>query len=71
MEKLLYTPSEIIQRNPVLSKKNWTAQRVGQLFAMQLVSGVNAGRVVLIDEDDVLRLFFFRFPSLMHPTPLV
>ncbi len=67
MKNILYTPSEIIERNPVLKKKNWTAQKVGQLFAMQLVSGTR-GRVALIDENDVLRIFYFAFPSLMQGT---
>jgi len=69
MKTMYYTPTEIIQRNPVLSAKGWTPQNIGQLLAMQLINGTK-GRVALIDEDDVLRLFYSRFPKLLHPTPL-
>ena len=48
---------------------NWTAQRIGQLFVMQLVSGIK-GRYALIDENSVLRLFYSHFPNLMQTTPL-
>lgn len=63
---MLYTPLEIIQRNPILKKKNWTAQTIGYLFKYQLISGKKTSRYALINEDDVLRLFYFRFPSLMQ-----
>ena len=69
MKTPLYTPSEIVERNPILRRKNWTAQRIGQLLVMQLVSGVK-GRYALIDENSVLRLFYSHFPNLMQTTPL-
>jgi len=69
MKTPLYTPSEIVERNPILRRMNWTAQRIGQLFVMQLVSGVK-GRYALIDENSVLRLFYSHFPNLMQTTPL-
>lgn len=70
MKTMLYTPTEIIERNPVLGRKNWTAQNIGQLLKMQLISG-KPGRVALIDEGSVLRLFYTNFPSLLQPSPLV
>lgn len=70
MKVMLYTPSEIVERNPILKLKNWTAQRLGQLLAMELVSGKKGGRVALIDEQDVLRLFYTNFPKLLQTTPL-
>ena len=70
MKVMLYTPSEIVERNPILKLKNWTAQRLGQLLAMELVSGKKGGCVALIDEQDVLRLFYTNFPKLLQTTPL-
>lgn len=61
--KILYTPTEIINRNPRL-RQVWNAQQIGYLFKLQLVNGERRSRYSLVDEDDVLRLFFFRFPSL-------
>lgn len=69
MKTPLYTPSEIVERNPILRRMNWTAQRIGQLFVMQLVSGIK-GRYALIDENSVLRLFYSHFPNLMQTTPV-
>lgn len=62
-QKFLYTPAEIIQRNPKLARV-WNAQQIGYLFLLQLVSGRKNKHNTLLDEDDVLRVFFFRFPSL-------
>ena len=69
MKTMLYTPTEIVQRNPILARKHWTAQNIGQLLAMQLISG-KRGRVALVDESSVLRLFYTNFPSLLQPSPL-
>lgn len=60
--KILYTPTEIINRNPRL-RKVWDAQQIGYLFKLQLVNGERRSRYALLDEDDVLRLFYFRFPK--------
>lgn len=68
MKAILYTPSEIVERNPILAKMQWTAQRIGQLLSMQLISG-KKGRYALIDENSVLRLFYSHFPNLMQTTP--
>ena len=69
MKAIMYTPTEIIQRNPVLGRMNWTAQNIGQLLKMQLISG-KPGRVALIDESSVLRLFYTNFPTLLQPSRL-
>lgn len=61
-KKILYTPAEIINRNPRL-RQVWNAQYIGYLFKLQLVNGERRSRYALIDEDDVLRLFYFRFPK--------
>lgn len=66
MKKILYTPSEIINRNPILKKVNWTAQSIGYLFKLQLVKGERRSRFSLIDEDDVLKIFYTHFPSFIH-----
>ena len=59
---MLYTPTEIIKRNPRL-RTVWSAQEIGYLFKLQLVNGERRSRYALVDEDDVLRLFYFRFPK--------
>ena len=64
-QKILYTPSEIISRNPCL-RKVWNAQQIGYLFNLQLVNGERRSRYALLDEDDVLRLFYFRFPKYLQ-----
>lgn len=64
-KKILYTPTEIINRNPRL-RQVWTAQEIGYLFKLQLVSGERRSRYALIDEDEVLRLFYYRFPKYMQ-----
>ena len=63
--KILYTPTEIINRNPRL-RQVWTAQEIGYLFKLQLVNGERRSRYALIDEDEVLRLFYYRFPKYMQ-----
>ena len=68
-EKKYYTPSEILRRNPIL-KKRWTAQTIGYLFKYQIVKGIKKARYNLIDEDSVLKIFYFSFPSLLHPSPV-
>jgi hypothetical protein len=62
---MLYTPTEIIKRNPRL-RTVWSAQEIGYLFKLQLVNGERRSRYALVDEDDVLRLFYFRFPKMMQ-----
>ena len=64
-QNILYTPTEIITRNPRL-KKVWTAQDIGYLFKLQLVDGERRSRYALLNEDDVLRLFYFRFPKFVQ-----
>ena len=64
-KKILYTPTEIIKRNPRLQMV-WNAQQIGYLFNLQLVNGERRSRYALVDEDDVLRLFYFRFPKMMQ-----
>lgn len=61
--KLLYTPAEIISRNPKVAQV-WNAQQVGYLLHLKLVAGRKTKHNTLLDEDDVLRIFFYRFPSL-------
>lgn len=65
MEASLYTPAEIVQRNPILLKRDWTAQNIGYLFKLQLVDGVRKSRCAYIDEVSVLRLFYSHFPTLL------
>jgi len=57
----LKSPSQIIEENPGVAK-HWTAQDIGQLLRMKLVSGTkpNNGRSgSLIEEKDVLKMFRF------------
>lgn len=61
--KFLYTPTEILSRNPKLAKV-WNARDIGYLFMLKLVAGRKTKHNTVLDEDDVLRVFFFRFPSL-------
>lgn len=69
-DNLLFTPAEIIRRNPFLKKK-WTAQSIGYLFKLQIVKGVRKSRFALVDESDVLKIFFFSFPSFLQGLPVV
>ena len=66
MKTIFYTPKEIIERNPILSRAKWTAQSIGYLFKLQLVRGQKTSRVNLIDENDVMKLFYFSFPEYLH-----
>lgn len=66
MKTIFYTPKEIIERNPILSRVQWTAQSIGYLFKLQLVRGKKTSRVNLIDETDVMKLFYFTFPEYLH-----
>lgn len=66
MKTILYTPAEIIIRNPVLKRAKWTAQSIGYLFKLQLVRGEKRSRFNLIDENDVMKLFYFSFPEYLH-----
>ncbi len=61
--KFLYTPTEILERHPNI-RQVWNAQQLGYLFNLKLVAGRKNKHCTLLDEDDVLRIFFFRFPSL-------
>lgn len=68
-EQKFFTCTEILRRNPILSKR-WTPQSIGYLFKLQIVSGIKKARYNLINEDDVLKIFYFSFPSLLHPSPV-
>lgn len=67
--QMYYTPTEIITRNPIL-KKHWTAADVGYLFKLQIVRGEKKSRYTLLDEVDVLRIFYFSFPELLQHSPV-
>lgn len=67
--KELYTAAEIVRRNPIILKY-WTAADVGYLFKMQIVHGLKKTRSNLINETDVLKIFYLTFPRLMHPLPV-
>ena len=66
MKTILYTPAEIIIRNPILKRVKWTAQSIGYLFKLQLVRGEKRSRFNLIGETDVMKLFYFTFPQYLH-----
>lgn len=70
MKKIFYTPAEIMRRNPVLYNAGWSAQSIGYLFKLKLVNGERRSRFALIDEDDVLRIFYFRFPKFVQAPPV-
>ena len=62
-QKFLYTPSEIISRNPRLAKV-WNVRDIGYLYMLKLVAGRKTKHNTMLDEEDVLRIFYFRFPPL-------
>lgn len=68
-KKTLYTATEIVKRNPLIKSK-WTAADIGYLFKMQIVKGEKRQRYNLINEDDVLRIFYISFPSFIHHLPV-
>lgn len=74
MEGNFYTPTEIVNRNPILLQRNWTAQNIGYLYNCHLLNGIRKSRCTYLDEASVLRLFFINFPTLLiikQPSPLV
>ena len=62
MKTILYTPQEIINRNPIL-KEVWTAQSIGYLIKCQLFKAVKTSRYNLLDEKEVLKFFYTNFPE--------
>ena len=68
-KKILYTPSEIVSRNPIL-RTIWNAQSIGYLIKLQLIKAVNTSRYNLVDEDEVLRFFYSNFPKFLHHSPV-
>ncbi len=67
--KVLYTPSEIVSRNPIL-RTIWNAQSIGYLIKLQLIKAVKTSRYNLLDEDEVLRFFYSNFPKFLHHSPV-
>jgi len=67
--KILYTPMEIILRNPVL-RSIWDAQSIGYLIKLQLIKAKVTSRYKLVDEDEVLHFFYTNFPKYLHPSPV-
>lgn len=67
--KILYTPMEIILRNPVL-RSIWDAQSIGYLIKLKLIKAKETSRYKLVDEDEVLRFFYSNFPKYLHPSPV-
>lgn len=67
--KILYTPAEVITRNPVL-RCIWDAQSIGYLIKLQLIKAEKTSRYKLVDEEEVLRFFYANFPKYLHPSPV-
>lgn len=63
-----FTPSEILERNKIL-QGFWTAADIGYLFKLQLVSGYKSSRYTFINEDDVLRIYYYIRPTQTAPLP--
>jgi len=57
-------PGEIIKKYPVVRQVQWTANDIGVLYKMRLVDGFRRCGRTYVHPDDVLRLLYFRFPSL-------
>ena len=68
--KILYTPMEVILRNPVL-RNVWNAQSIGYLIKLQLIKATSTSRYNLVDEDEVLRFFYSNFPKYLQHPPVV
>ena len=49
-------PSEILENNPEL-KKIWTANDIGILLRMKLISGKKLIRGCIVSENDVLKIY--------------
>ena len=67
--KILYTPTEVMLRNPVL-RSIWDAQSIGYLIKLQLIKAKQTSRYNLVDEEEVLRFFYSHFPKYLHPSPV-
>lgn len=67
--KILYTPTEVILRNPVL-RAIWNPQSIGYLIKLQLIKAKTTSRYKLVDEDEVLRFFYSNFPKFLHHSPV-
>lgn len=67
--KILYTPTEVVLRNPVL-RSVWDPQCIGYLVKLKLIKAHETSRYKLVDEQEVLRFFYQNFPKYLQPSPV-
>ncbi|MCC6447159.1 MAG: hypothetical protein IT215_00545 [Chitinophagaceae bacterium] len=61
-KKTFYTPSEVVEKIPMLKRIGWTPQRIGTLLSLKLIKGdsIRSKKISRLDKDSLLRLLKIR-----------